>query len=110
MAVPVATTTITVRRPPADVDPYETATLTTVAEHVRARIGSPSGADSRAGGDQEVIDAVLWCDPIDLHHEDVVNDEQTGDTYQIRWTRRQNGLGLDHVKAGLLTVQGASLG
>lgn len=110
MAIPVSTTTITVRRPAADVDPLEYESLTTVYEHIRARIGAPSGSDRNVGGDQTVIDAVLWCDTIDLHHEDVIEDENTGDTYEIRWSRRQNGLGLDHLKAGLLTVEGASLG
>lgn len=110
MTIPLATTTITVRRPASDVDPYESESLTTITTGVRARIGMPSGSDRRAGGDQEIVDAVLWCDTTDLQHQDVITDDQTGDHYEVRWIRTLNGLGLDHVKAGLIAVKGASIG
>lgn len=110
MAIPLATTTITVRRPAADVDPDESNALTVIATGVRARIGSPSGSGRNSGGDQSIVNPALWCDPVDLHHEDTVTDENNGRVYEVQWPQPMNGLGLDHVRAGLQITTGAVRG
>lgn len=110
MAIFLPTTTITVKRPAADVDPDESETLTTVFTGVRAHISSPSGSDRRSGGDQELVDAIALFDVVDVHHEDVIFDDETGESWDVSWVRRRRGLGLDHMKAGLFAAKGASVG
>lgn len=108
----LTTTTITVRRP-TDGDPYETSVgdPPAVAEGVPAHIGSPSGAEARIGGQQEAVSAVLLVDPdVDVARTDIVDDEATGERYDVAWVRRRTGLGLDHTKAGLTAFKGASVG
>lgn len=106
--IPLHTTTITVLRPPANVDPYDGAPARPVATNVRAVIGSPSGADTRLGGDVSSVSARLDCDPCDVKFYDQVRDDQTRDVYEIVWLRNRSGFGLDHVEAGLAQVQGAA--
>lgn len=109
MTLPLAVTTITVRRPPAG-DPYEPATAPVIATGVRAVIGSPSGSERRIGGQLSEITDVLNCDVTDLDHRDLVDDEVTGESYSVEWVRKRIGLGLDHVKAGLRQTKGGSSG
>ncbi|MBM4414904.1 MAG: hypothetical protein FJ035_01235 [Chloroflexi bacterium] len=111
MAVPLATTTIAVLRVPVDAtrDPYDAQPAAdTVASGVRAHISSPSGREHVAGGSQEVVEFRLACDPVDLRHTDRVQDEQTGSTYEVVWARPRQGLGLDHIEAGLKQVSGGA--
>ena len=111
MAVPLATTTIAVLRAPADAsrDPYDVQPEPeTVASGVRAHISSPSGRERVAGGSQEVVEFRLACDLTDLRHTDRVQDEQSGATYEVVWARARQGLGLDHVEAGLRQVNGVA--
>lgn len=108
--IPVATTTIAVLRRSvlATDDPYEvTAVPAAVAEGVRAVIGAPSGLEVLAGGSQEDVTHRLDCDTTDLRSTDQVEDEATGDTYDVVWARDRTGLGLDHTVAGLRQVTGA---
>lgn len=101
MAIPLATTTITITRPAVADDPYDGAeTTTTVAAGVRAHISTPSGREQRAGGSQETIDFRLNCDTVDLRHGDRVTDAQA-EAYEVVWAQARVGLGLDHVEAGL---------
>lgn len=111
MAVPIATTTIAVLRVPTDVsrDPYDAQPdPETVVSGVRAHVSSPSGRERVAGGSQEVVEFRLACDPTDLRHTDRVQDEQSGATYEVVWARPRQGLGLDHVEAGLKQVTGVA--
>lgn len=105
----LATTTVRVERPAQDGDPYESTSSSTLADGVPAHISTPSGADLRIGGKTEVVDAILLAPkcPV-LVRTDLVVDETTGDTWQVTWTRVRIGLGLDHQKAGLVAVKGAS--
>lgn len=108
--IPLAVTTIAIRRPPPDDDPLEQGPKRLMETGIRAVIGSPSGADLMAGGDRSVVAARLTADPCDLRPSDEVQDETTGDRYQIVWVRTRQGYGLDHVAAGLSEVVGAPNG
>lgn len=108
--LPLATTTVTVERP-ADGDPYETATSTAVSAGTPAHIGSPTGREVDRGGQLERIDAVLLAAPgLDLTHTDLVTDDTTGQQYRVGWVDHRQGLGLDHVKAGLARFSGGANG
>jgi hypothetical protein len=111
VAIPLATTTVSVLRVPADPDrdPYDpTPEPSTVATGVRATISTSSGTETVAGGSQEVVNFRMSCDqfPAKLHHKDMVVDEQSGETYNVVWTVTRNGMGLDHLQAGLQQVSG----
>lgn len=113
MSVPLATTTVTVREVPADPnrDPYDAApAAVTVASGVRAHISTSSGREQVAGGSQEVVTFRLSCDPFDggLSHQATVEDEQTGEVYEVVWSVARFGIGLDHIQAGLRQVSGVA--
>jgi hypothetical protein len=103
MSVPVATTTITIERPTGG-DAYDGVSYATYRTGVRAVIGSPSGAEINAGGSSQQVSARLNCDPVDLAHTDRVTDEKTGITYEVLWTARRLGFGVDHTVADLLVI------
>jgi hypothetical protein len=105
--IAVATTTITISRatPADDQDPYDTpAAPATTATGIRAVIGSESGRLTFSGSAQETVTWRLTADPCDLRALDLVVDDQTGDTYQVQWSRARTGLGLDHTEARLQQV------
>ena len=109
MSVPLHTTTIAVLRVPADParDPYDAKPAAdVVASSIRAHISTPRGREQTAGGSQEVVEFRLSCDPVDLRHTDQVQDEQTNALYEVTWARVRQGLGLDHIEAGLKQVAG----
>jgi hypothetical protein len=120
VALPIATTTIAIKRPPAaddGKDPYDAkAPMTTVASGVRAAFVSPSGGASIGGGEngitgsQEVVGWQLLADPCDLQHYDTVVDETTTQQYSVAWAKaRPDPDGdLDHVVAGVDEVRGAA--
>jgi hypothetical protein len=114
--IPLQTTTVDVLRRSTGADPYEEAGPVTVADNVRAHIGSPSGTDLAIGGDAMTITDRMDCDPCDLRPGDLVTDRENVDgsgaaiTYEIVWVRARNGLGLDHMVAGLRQSVGASNG
>ena len=101
--LPVATTTVTVLTH-AQADPYEAESWLPVSSGTRAVIGAPSGREGRASGSAETVDAVLHADPVELDHGQRVEDERTGDVWDVVWVQDRRGLGLDHVRAGLRRV------
>lgn len=107
----IETTTVTITRPLTG-DPYEIGSaVTEVATGLSAHISSPSGSEARIGGEREQVTAVLLIDPgVDLARTDRVVDDITGETYDVAWVRTRTGLGLDHVKAGLVAFKGAAVG
>lgn len=108
--LPFATTTVTLKRP-ASGDPYETSTTSTISSGTPAHIGQPAGNEVQQGGELETITDVLLADPgLDVRHTDLIVDEISGQVYRVAWVRERQGLGLDHVKAGLVTHQGAAVG
>lgn len=108
MTLPLTTTTITVQRPSAGVDPYEVDTYITVASGHPAVISRPSGSGLRVGGDQQTISATLLADPVDIRRYDRVTDEATGRVYDVVWSNDRYELGLAHTKAGLTFTDGAA--
>ena len=111
MSIPLATTQISVLRVAADParDPYDAKPAAAViASGIRAHISTPNGREQTAGGSQEVVEFRLSCDPVDLRHTDQVQDEATGAVYEVTWARAREGLGLDHVEAGLKQVAGVA--
>jgi hypothetical protein len=108
--IPLATTTITVRRVPSDdtrdgYDPHPSAE--DVATGVRAHLSSPGGREDRAGGSRQTSGARLLCDPVDLLHTDTVVDESTGVEWAVGGVAAHVGLGLDHTSADLQHISGA---
>lgn len=111
--IPVATTTIRVLRQVPAPEPYEAAeddhgdpvAPTVIAAGVRAQISTSKGAES-SSGTQEIVDFRLSCDPVELDHDDRVEDERTNLVYEVTWARQRFGLGLDHTEAGLRQITG----
>lgn len=99
--IPLATTTITVRRPGA-AEPYEPASYSTVATGIAAHISGPAGIEI---GGQEDVQHRLTADTVDLGHLDRITDAE-GQTYEVVWARPRVGLGLDHTVAGLRQTEG----
>jgi hypothetical protein len=116
MAIPFSTTTITIRRPSSEppegedyVDPLDApGTPTVVASAVRAHISSPSGTENQTGGTQTVDQYRLDCDIFagELRHTDEIVDDTTGLSFRVLWAMPRIGMGLDHIEAGLLRVEG----
>ena len=109
MAIPLATTTITVSRVAADPerDPAdEQPAATPVASGIRAHLSGLTGAENFPT--QEVISRKLICDPTDLEHGDTVHDDTTGLDYQVVYAEQRVGLQMDHTEAGLKKVTGAA--
>lgn len=103
------TTTATIERPSTAGDPYEAATTAVVAAGVRAHVSAPSGSDRAVGGDMEVITATCYLPAgTDVAHYDRITDDGTSTTYDVVWVRQRQGLGLDHVVAGVRVVQGGA--
>ena len=67
-------------------------------------IGSQSGTEVVGGGSSEQVSARLVCDPTDLRHDDRVYDDVLDELWEVGWTRRRIGFGLDHTIATLLSV------
>ncbi len=106
----LTTTTVTVTRI-ATGDPYEDATTSTPYAGLRAHVSAPSGADAAVGGDSEVVTAVAYLpDGTTIERTDRITDDSTGETYAVVWSRKREGVGLDHVHVGLRGVKGASNG
>lgn len=109
--IPLATTTIAVWRIPADAlrDPTDTPPdAVKIATGVRAQISAPYGRERNIGGTQEVVEFSLSCDTTDLTNLDRVEDETTHELYEVTWARQRTGYGLDHTRAGLKQVKGAT--
>lgn len=97
--IPVATCTVTVRRPsgPAGVGvdtmlaSYGLPTdeggvplsYDTVATGLRGHIGAPGGSENNIGGDQENMSFHLTCDPFDFQQRDQVVNERTGIVFEV---------------------------
>jgi hypothetical protein len=118
MAIPHATTTIAVLRPPAAdeyAEPYSGAAPGARTPHVagvRAVIDLPgqgdAGREYRGGGEQTVTELRLICDPCDLRTADHIRDEATDTVYRVEWLLTFPGDFGDtgHTEAGIVNVQG----
>lgn len=109
MAIPFATTTVSVLRLPAGAsdDPYDAQPeREAVATGVRAHISTSTGFEQTEGGSQTVADFRMTCDPTDVRRTDRILDETTGEEFDVEWSAPRVGLGLDHTFAGLQQVKG----
>jgi len=111
VSIPLALTTVTVSRVPADptrdgFDPQPDPV--NIATGIRAVIGNPSGSQNITAGDRTVVTFPFTTDPSDIQADDTITDDTTGDEYRVMWARTRAGLGLDHVEGECEQVQGAS--
>lgn len=112
MTLPLHTSRVTVWRVDNH-EPYDpTPEPESVATGVRAHISTATGGENVAGGSQEVVNFRMSCDQFDggLRHTDTVEDEATGEVYEVVWSVARNGVGLDHFQAGLKQVSGVVSG
>lgn len=118
MAIPLSTTTITIRNPTAGsllAEPYEGRQTSVAASGVRAVIDTPTsgahgGQDRRAGGEQTSTTLRLFCDPCPLERRSVVEDAaKPGVTYRVVWLHAytNDDLGDAHIQAEIEAVEGA---
>lgn len=108
VTLPMTTRTVRIERPvllgddPLDVPD----TWTVIREDAPAHIGDASGSSVAPG--QETTTATLFVNPdAGVQRFDRITDAATGEVYAAQWTQRYVGLGLDHVKVGLIRVKGA---
>lgn len=107
--IPLSTTTIDVLRGSVSSgydEPYsggsDPAGWTPVASNVRAVIDHPTGNIDLGGGQQNVTNYGLVCDPVELQYTDQIYDRTSKRTYRIIWFLAYP----EHVEAGLRDVEG----
>ncbi len=112
MALPLATTTVSITRPviPAGADPYDsTPTYTVIASGVRAVIDVPMSAKFRLiFGDRVVYDASMSSDPTDVEVGDTVTDLTSNQAWIVEKVQQVYHLGMAHTLAGLRYTTGAT--
>jgi hypothetical protein len=107
--IPLSTTTITVLRIPQPNEydePYDGSgepERDVVATGVRAVIDYPGGTIDVEGGQQNVADYGLKCDPVQLAYSDWIKDEFSARVYRIVWYLQFPG---SHVEARLRDTEG----
>ena len=109
MPIPLALTTISVRRPDPTVDGYAETKPdpTLIVTGLPASITNDSGTSVLTGGVRTEYMYVLNADPADIQAQDLVTDDATGQEYVVVWATLRQGLGLDHVSGRLRIVRGA---
>jgi hypothetical protein len=107
--IPLSTTTIDVMRGSVSSgydEPYSGGSdptgWTPVAEKVRAVIDHPSGTLDLGGGQQNIANYGMVCDPVELHYSDQIYDRTSKRYFRITWFIPYP----DHVEAGLRDVEG----
>lgn len=109
--IPLATTTITILRQSvaAQYDEPYTGDSPDVrreaATGIRAVIDRPTGRTGRekvAGGEQNIVELLLVCDPCDLDYRDLVRDDRTTIVYRVVWVLHYTA----HLEGGLQLVSG----
>lgn len=106
--IPLSTTWVSVLRIKSEdeySDPYDGAgepEREIVYTDVRAVIDYPGGSVDLAGGQQNVSDYGLKCDPVVLRNSDWIKDIISGRTYRIVWY-----MGFpEHVEARMRDTEG----
>lgn len=112
MSIPLATTTITIWRVAADPtrDPYDPKPPATAAHTGVRAVISQSRRGENAAESQEVVWFRLVCDLVDLREADTIEDEKTGEQYQVIGPRRVSGIAAvsDYTRADLRQVRGVA--
>lgn len=114
MAIPLATTTISVLRQSEEdllgepeFSGDDTSSYNAVASGIRANIGSPGATVNTTSGQQVSTGFKFQCDPvIDLDRTDLIKDEKTGIVYTLNWAQLRTGLGINHWEGALFIVEG----
>ena len=93
-------------------DPAQANDFSVLDEGVRAviAVGGGTYAGRTVGpGDSETVNFSLLADPCSLQYLDEVEDEYTGDRYQVEWVVHTPGIEgeLASTRAGLSTRKGA---
>ena len=107
--IPLSTTTITILRIPAANaydEPYDGSgepERDIVASGVRAVIDYPGGNIQLEGGQQNISEYGLKCDPVDLQHTDWVKDETSMRVYRVVWFME---FPASHIEARMLDTEG----
>jgi hypothetical protein len=112
MTLPITSTNVTVYRLVNDMsDDTATPVYQVTASAVDAVIGREGGLEKLVGGDEEDIQARGdFPFDLDISNLDRVKDEVTGDVWDVMWTMKRTGLGLDHIEVGLRKVIGVARG
>lgn len=105
--IPLATTTVLVE-PATQTETDSAPTYGTATGPHQAHLSAPDGQEQVGGADLERIDAVLLIDAtVSLAQGDRVTDQGTGAVYRCAWVTHRQGLGLDHLRGGLVATTGA---
>ena len=114
MTIPFAVTTVTIKRPPESAqeeDSQDPVVFETVATGVPGNFTYLSGNEARTGGVRERVDRKFIANPdVGITNVDQLVDEQTGDVWQVAWSRVRQGFGLDHIECGVYAVKGFARG
>lgn len=111
MALPLATTAVTIERPETGIDPFEDQLWSVVDSSVVGTISGSSGSGRDVGGAQQTLSARLFVNEgTDVRKADRVTDEVSGDVWRVLWVRKRYELGLGHIVAGLEAVEDAADG
>lgn len=114
MAIPLATTTITVLRQSGDpyAEPYGPPDQVQVVTDVRAVIdisayGVAAGQERQGGGEQTRTVVRLICDVCDVTARDWVRDDTSAIVWRVLWVvHHAPGHNLTHIQGGLELVEG----
>lgn len=103
--IPLATTTVLVEA--ASEPDYSTAAVLTTRGTYPAHISAPSGSERLGQPGVERIDAALLIDTAALvERGDQITDQKTATVYRVAWVADRRGLGLSHLRCGLITSTG----
>lgn len=108
MSLPLMTSTATIERPAGDSDPYEMASVDTIASQVPAHVSAPKGDAAKVGGAKETIDVVIYLpagQDVDRYDRITIDGETT---YSAQWVIGRAGLGLAYTSVGAQRVEGAA--
>lgn len=101
--IPLDTTLLKVEAPSWPSGRSEPPTYAEIGRR-RGHVSSPSGQQTNS---TEVVDAVVYCEPLAFTHEARITDLTTSDVWNVVWVRQRVGLGLDHTEAGVRRGTGA---
>jgi hypothetical protein len=110
MALPLATTTMTVLRAADQTDAYPDAdpVFSPVLTGVRAHTFRPRGREEGPLSQRSVTTAFVLLDVVDVRHTDVLRDEHTLTLWQVMTVTviADQNVGLDHIKCSVRKVEG----
>ena len=110
MGLPIVTTSFTfLRASNIDGDSEDPMVWEVQATGIPGDTSYFSGAESVAHGDRERVDCRIFLDTLlDIRHYDRLIDEQSGDEWEVSYSRKRQGLGLDHLLIGGYQVTGTA--